>query len=287
VPALITLLIVVAAAAAIAVMSPRGSSSAATSVAAVWHAAAASAGAATATAPAAAPEPAAQPSPVFASFRGVRLHLPVAAAAITVLAFHQSSFNDSYQMKPLVKPGSVTAAAAVCDAEKAAGVATPQDLPGGTERPEATSKGVWTGTALELWRGGRGGKTYTAIDCGAHPGTPVCSPVNGTVMYIRRYKLYGKTDDLEVHIKPDAWSDVDVVILHVTDPTIEIGQHVIGGLTPIAHVRRLSGLVSGLQLRTYSPDGGNHTHVQINRIAKPNQPWTVGQDPPGLVRQGD
>jgi hypothetical protein len=96
--------------------------------------------------------------------------------------------------------------------------------------------------------------------------------------------LYGRFDDIEIDIKPDAWSDVDVILLHVTNTTVVEGQHVIGGMTPIAHVRRLSSLVPGLQLRTYSPDGGNHTHLQITKVPEPGQPWILGQDPPGMKR---
>jgi hypothetical protein len=282
----LTVLIIAAAGASIALMTPKTARSTAAKVAAVWTAVPtetpAPAGATIDTAPAEA-----APTPYFATFRGQKLHLPVAPTATTVLAFHQSSYNDSYPMKSLLKEGSATAAvAAMSKAKSTAKVADVAAAEDATQNDQ-DSRGVWKGTALELWRTGRMGALFTAIDCGAKAGTPVCSPVDGTVMEIRRYKLYGKYDDIEINIKPDLWSDVDVVMLHVTNPTVTEGQHLIGGVTEIAHVRKLSSLMSDLQLRSYSVDGGNHTHVQINRIPKPGLPWILGEDPPGLVRKGN
>ena len=70
----------------------------------------------------------------------------------------------------------------------------------------------------------------------------------------------------------------------MTNPIATLGMRVVGGVTQLAKVRALSKVVSGLQLRTYTLDGGNHTHVQVNRISKPDETWVVGQDPPGFKR---
>lgn len=225
------------------------------------------------------------PTPVFASLRGTELHLPIAACDVTVLAFHQSSYNDTVAVRPLIELGSPAAAKEAAIAARAARKAGEEATIAATPVGAEDSEGTWTGSALELWRTGRNGKQKTAVDCGAAAGSSVYSPVDGTVMQVRPYKLYGKYDDFEIHIKPDAWSDLDVIVLHVTDPAIEPGTRVIAGLTRIARVRALSKVVSGLQLRTYTLDGGNHTHVQVNRIPRPAETWIVGQDPPGFVRR--
>jgi hypothetical protein len=226
------------------------------------------------------------PTPVFASLRGATLRLPVSASAVTVLAFHQSAYRDTVALKPLVALGSPArarkAATAARATIKAGGEATVAATPeGGAEDGE----GVWTGSALQLWRSTSGGARNSAVDCGAAPGTPVLSPVDGVVMQVRPYKLYGRYADFEIHIKPDAWSDLDVIVLHVTNPAIAAGTRVVGGVTRIAQVRALSRVLSGMQLRTYTLDGGNHTHVQVNRIPRPMETWIVGQDPPGFVRR--
>ncbi|HEY5433191.1 MAG TPA: hypothetical protein VIL06_07280 [Coriobacteriia bacterium] len=225
------------------------------------------------------------PTPVFASIRGADLRLPVPAASVTALAFHQSSYADTVVMKPLIAiadPAVLRRAAdAAHAAVKAGGKATIRATP---ESGAEDAKGVWTGSALQLWRDSTGERMDSAVDCGAAPGTPVLAPVDGTVMEIRPYKLYKKYDDFEIHIKPDAWNDLDVIILHVTSPAITVGARVVGGVTRIASVRNLSKIVSGLQLRNYVLDGGNHTHVQVNTIPRPNETWALGEDPPGLVR---
>ena len=229
--------------------------------------------------------PARVPTPAFASIRGAVLRLPVPSASVTVLAFHQSSYRDTVVMKPLIAIGSP------------ARRARPQSPRARPSRPEARRRsqrpprsgaedgeGVWTGIALQLWRSTRGGKMDCAVDCGARPGHAGALPVDGIVMEVRPYKLYGRIDDFEIHIKPDAWNDLDVILLHVTNPIATPGMRVVGGVTRVARVRALSKVVSGLQLRTYTLDGGNHTHVQVNRISKPDETWVVGQDPPGFKR---
>lgn len=232
--------------------------------------------------------PAAEPTPFFATFRGVKLRLPIAPADITVVAFHQASYSDAIPMVPLVGRASLAqAAAAKRAARSAAASATTSPAAGASVQQVAfaTPLGVWSGRALSLWRSGRAGAMNSAIDCGARPGTAVYSPVDGTVMEIRAYKLYGKYSDFEIHIKPDAFSDVDLVILHTTEPHVTEGQHVVAGVDQISSVRKLAGVVSGIQLGEYTTEGGNHCHVQFNRISKPDDPWLVGQDPPGLVRR--
>ena len=271
-PIVVAVLVVVAAAAGVALMAPRGHA-AVKPAAAVWKAVATQTAAATESA-------GPVPTPAFASFRGLKLLLPIQPADVTALVFHQSSFNDSYKMKPLVALRAASAAKAAVDAERAGGApAWPR------AESDADADGIWTGAALQLWRSNVNGRTDTAVDCGAKPGTPVFSPVTGTVMLIRPYKLYGKYNDFEFNIKPDGFNDVDVIVLHVTDPCVKEGDRLVAGVTQIALVRKLTGLLSGLQLRSYTVEGGNHTHVQVNKVPKPSQTWIVGQDPPGLKRK--
>jgi hypothetical protein len=281
-PILVAVLVVLAAAAAIWAMAPRFTRTAAGAPASVTPTAPASAvwsSIATAT-----PDETVSvgPTPAFASFRGVQLLLPVPVDAVTAIAFHQSSFKDTYKMKPLVAIRSVSNVKAAVKAEKAGGEpAWPR------AETDANESGVWTGSALEVWRTNVGGAMDSCADCGAPPGSAVFSPVSGTVMRIRSYKLYGSIPDYEFHIKPDAWNDVDVILLHVTDPAVAEGDRVEAGVTQIASVRNLTSKISGMQLRSYTIEGGNHTHMQLTKIPKPNQTWVVGQDPPGFVRRGD
>jgi len=276
-PILIPILVVIVAAAGIALMAPPGKAAPAVSktAAAAWSAVAtASASAATETL---------EPTPAFATFRGVQLRLPVEPASITVVAFHQSSYNDTYQYKPLVEVRSASQAKATADEARAAGAESLEPTSGLLQDED----GVWTGWGMQVWRTNVNGRSDTAVDCGARPGTPVISPVTGTVMRIRPYKLYGRINDFEFNIKADGWNDVDVIVLHVTDPVVKEGDRLVAGVTRIASVRKLTGVLSGMQLRTYTSEGGNHTHLQLNKITKPNETWVVGQDPPGLKRSSN
>jgi len=119
------------------------------------------------------------------------------------------------------------------------------------------------------------GSPTTAADIGGAPGTDVFAPVTGTVVQVRPYLLYEKYDDIEIHIRPDGADDLDVVLIHVTDASVEAGDRVTGGVTRIAAVRQMSGLID-LQLAGYTGDGGDHTHMQVNKMVEPGEPDAQG-----------
>ena len=118
-----------------------------------------------------------------------------------------------------------------------------------------------------MWRA-RPGKPDTAADVGAKPGTTVISPVTGTVVKIKSYKLYGKWPDYEMHIQPDCLDNIDIVMIHLTEPSVKVGARVTAGVTPVAHVRKLSDKFTD-QLEQYVKDGGDHVHLQVNNADYP------------------
>ena len=240
--------------------------------------------------------PSAAATPYFASYGGVQLHLPVSPAAITVMAFHQSALKDTWPMTSLVGKANATNLVAIAvrarSRQKKKGAAvTPAIVASSAVATDfaafQNAEGVWTGAALALYRNGRSGLPYTAVDTGARPGTPVFSPLDGTVMQVRLYKLYHRYTDYEIDIKPDAVGDVYVAMLHLDHPSVVPGDHVTGGVTQLAVVRRLVGVVPGLQLGEYTAEGGDHCHLQINRLMKTRTPWRPGQNPPGRVVSAD
>jgi murein DD-endopeptidase MepM/ murein hydrolase activator NlpD len=198
----------------------------------------------------------AQPTPTFATFKNLELHLPVQARALTELGFHQASFTYAFPLKTFLKDADLDKAA-----EKR-----------GTGRKvetAVTSENRLTGSVLRLWRPNRPGRPDTAVDVGALAGSPVVSPVTGTVLRVKRYKLYGKYDDYRVHIGPEGYPTVDVVLIHLDNVLVKKGDRVEAGVTPIAQVRRLSNLMS-LELGTYTAGPGDHTHLQLNNIKNPS-----------------
>jgi hypothetical protein len=213
------------------------------------------------------------PTPVLATFRTLAIHLPVEPEAITIIAFHQAGSRPvPLHMKSLVSIVKASALHKLRPATVEAGPDEDAEIAGAEEQsvPE-----VYSGPVLRLWRSDRNGEPDTALDCGTKPGTPVLSPVTGTVTAVHLYKLYGQYDDYEIHILPKGWDSVDCVVLHVTDPKVRVGDQVTGGVTRLASVRRLSQWFAS-QLDEYTHDGGNHVHVQLDALPRPGVVQLVG-----------
>lgn len=199
----------------------------------------------------------ADPTPFFASYRSLHLYLPVPVASLTELAFHQASGETAIHMESLLPDANMNVVA--------------QNHGSGRQVPTSTvGPDVLTGSVLRMWRSNRHGAPDTAADVGAAPGTPVYAPVTGTVLKVRPYRLYEKYDDYEIHIRPNGWDEVDVVVIHVQDPKVEPGDRVIGGITNIASVRQLSDRVTP-QIAAYTKDAGDHVHVQLNEMPVPGK----------------
>ena len=198
------------------------------------------------------------PTSLFASCSGLDLRLPVDPASITALAFHQASYGtNALHMTSLVPDADMALAEDRKEVQPASNAA---DLP----------DTVWAGTCLRLWRTNGTGLPDTAVDVGADPGTPVYAPVTGTVLKVKPYKLYDQFDDFQIHIQPDGRTDVVAVLIHVDDVSVAAGERVKAGVTRIAAVRKLSHKISDMQITGYTTNGGDHTHLQLNRVAAPD-----------------
>jgi len=183
------------------------------------------------------------------------LRLPVAVKPLTEIGFHQAAYRYAVRMKSPLPDAKLSKAG----------------NHQGTNRDKASQPTgpavVLVGRVLRMWRS-RPGQPDTAVDVGAKPGTAVVSPVDGTVVKVKRYKLYGKWDDYEVHIQPDGYENLDVVMIHIKDVAVSPGDRVVAGETRVARVRKLSDKFYD-QLASYTKDGGNHVHLQINDATDP------------------
>jgi len=195
------------------------------------------------------------PTPIFASYRSLQLRLPVSTKDLTEVGFHQAAYTYALHMAtPLVEADN-------SDTKDAHGTGRE------TSTQPTGADAVLQGKFIRMWRS-RPGKPDSAADVGAKPGSDVYSPVTGTIVKIKKYKLYGKYDDYEIHIQPKGWSDVDLVMIHVTDLSATVGEEVVAGETRLAAVRKLSDRVQH-QLKEYTADGGDHTHMQLNNSKDP------------------
>jgi murein DD-endopeptidase MepM/ murein hydrolase activator NlpD len=211
-------------------------------------------------------EPEGPATPLFATYRTLHLHLAVAEQDLTELAFHQAAGPNALPMESLLPDADP----ALADHKRGTGRVLPE------RDPDAAEPAVLTGEVIRMWRASRSGPPNTAADIGALAGAPVFSPVTGTVIEVKSYDLYGVHDDLEIHIQPTGWPEIDLVIIHVTDPTVRVGDLVVGGVTRIASVRLLSDRVNH-QLGDYTPDPGDHIHMQLNRVEKPGATEPAGE----------
>lgn len=196
-------------------------------------------------------EPERDPTPLIATEEGTEIHLAIDPDSLTAVAFHQASGDYALHMTSLVPDADMAAANELKAVPPVAEGAIFDD-------------GVWQGCALRLWRSNRSGQPDSALDMGADPGTPVWSPVSGTVTEVRPYLLYDKYEDFEIHIRLDGREDVEGVLIHVQDVKVTAGDKVKGGVTQIGAVRQMSDKMN-IQLGGYVANGGDHTHFQLNR----------------------
>jgi biotin carboxyl carrier protein len=196
------------------------------------------------------------PTPYFASYNQLKLRLPVSVKSVTEVGFHQASYSYARHMKSLVPYG---------DAEKAKKDRTTHR---DSDKQQTGEDAVLTGEVLKLWRN-RPGKPDTAVDIGANAGSTVYSPVSGTVVKVKRFDLYGRYPDIEIHIQPEGHPALDVVMIHLDDAICEPGDRVVAGVTPLARIRDLDPRI-GPQLKNYTRNGGNHTHLQVNDATHPS-----------------
>lgn len=198
----------------------------------------------------------AQATPVFASWKNVELRLPVPPAELTEIGFHQAARTYALHMKTKLPTADLSEAK-----HKGTGRAPGKAL---------NTDGTLNVSVLRMWRS-RPGKPDSAVDVGAVAGTVVYAPVSGKVIKVKKYKLYGRIDDYEIHIRPDGRSDVDVVLIHIDGVTIKPGDTVQAGLTQIGAVRKLHDKTHH-QLADYmnpKQGKGDHVHIQLNNTKDP------------------
>ena len=196
-------------------------------------------------------------TPRIARIGSVDLRSPILPANLTGVLFHQASYNYALVLETKLPEA---------DYEKAANA---HKIRVNTKQTE----GEWLDAdALHVWRVGDVTPMDTSIDVGALPGSIVRSPVTGTVVLVKNYKLYDQIDDIEIHIQPDGHPELDCVLLHTKDPLIAAGDTVEAGITEISHVRDIEKDLYDVQLTYFTPEGvgGNHTHVQVNDATDKN-----------------
>lgn len=189
--------------------------------------------------------------PLVAQCSGVDIRCPIAPADLTGVLFHQASYPYALGLTTELPSANI------------------EDV--SPETPARVNHeqldGEWLDCdAMHIWRTSDATDMDTSIDIGAAAGTPLRSPVTGTVVLVKNYRLYEEIDDIEIHIQPEGRADLDVVVIHTQDPLVRAGDRVEAGVTELSHVRDIASLLTDVQLGFYTggDDPGNHTHVQVN-----------------------
>ena len=106
------------------------------------------------------------------------------------------------------------------------------------------------------------GSSTQSMDIGAPAGTSIYSPVDGVVAGIRNYLADGHCPDVELKIRPQSEATLLVVMTHVDQPQVDLGQQVRAGSTQLGTVRAMDGCLDQ-PLGRYTPDNGNHLQMQV------------------------
>jgi hypothetical protein len=168
------------------------------------------------------------------------LSIPVAVPK--AIAYHEAFYSDALDLHPL---GHLQR-----NHNKDA-FDPPPPTPGPNYLVEATR---WRGT----------GPT-TAVDVVMPEGSTVVSPIDGTVVLVKRYKLYGKYPDMQVEIRSATHPDLRVVIIHLDEVTVRRGDEVSARLSPIGKPRVFP---FHSEVNDYVPGGDPHVHIEVKNDSK-------------------
>jgi hypothetical protein len=176
--------------------------------------------------------------PAFARLRDRNLLLPVAAGDVTIIAYQPVSTERAVGFSPMGDQANSNALVRFF-------------------------RGIFAGApSVRYYRlSGQGGTGTGAILVGAAPGCAVTAPVSGTVTAVKRYKLYGKYDDVQVDISPEAMSGITFSLIFIEDPVVTIGEVVTAGKTALGKVRECP-VELGKQLSVFTHDSGSHVFMQ-------------------------
>ncbi len=180
---------------------------------------------------------------VVATLGDVEILLPVALEHITAIGYHAADSPEAVAFAPegdCVSGGGLT--------EKLADI-----FKGG-------------GLAYYLMNDdGDGAAATGALDVGAVPGAVVFSPVDGKVVSLEQTEISGKYKDIEIQIQVANDPTLVLVVTHIADVAVELGDGVTQGDTLLGRVR---GYPDGVaqELSHYTSDAGDHVQFVALRV---------------------
>jgi hypothetical protein len=197
----------------------------------------------------------------LARYDDLVLHLP--SPTPVVVGFHEAATTAALGLQPV---GTLT------EDHNTTRTELPADVTGGTPYVVLSSRG-------------RAAAPTSAMDVVLEPDDPVLSPVTGTVVDVRGYLLYGAHADLRVEVVPDARPDLKLVLIHLDEVGVGIGDRVLAGVTPLAGTARAFPFGSHIDRET-EPDRYPHVHLELASAdaVRPDDPVEEGDGRPRTGR---
>jgi murein DD-endopeptidase MepM/ murein hydrolase activator NlpD len=178
----------------------------------------------------------------FATIDRVTLHLP--ALEVVLVGFHEASSRESLAFQPV---------GALEDHQNTTKFDPPADDPDGPPYVVLSSRG-------------RPFPATSAIDVLVAEGEPIRSPVTGIVTDVRGYLLYGKHADQRIEIAPADAPDQRIVMIHLDDVSVSVGDEVSAGSSVVAAGARPFPFGSHIDRYT-DPARYPHVHYEVKRAA--------------------
>lgn len=179
-------------------------------------------------------------TPVFARRGGLDLHLP--ADTPRLVAYHEAARPAALAVHPVGRM-------------LANDNPTKFSPPRGGDGPEY----------VVLSSRGRAHPASSATDVVLEPDVPVRSPVSGRVVEVRPYLLYGQHADTRIEIAPEGHPDVRIVLIHVEDPQVRVGEQVEAGRTVLAGGAVTFPFSSHVD-RFLEPERLPHVHLELKSL---------------------
>jgi murein DD-endopeptidase MepM/ murein hydrolase activator NlpD len=192
--------------------------------------------------PSAPPPPTRRPTRPLARWHDVRLVVPVADPMC--VCYHEASYRNALPMRPFGR--------LMRDAN-------PTKFPADTAPMHGPAYVIMSSR-------GRSTAATSAVDLVTRVGAPFRSPVDGVVVKVKPYRLYGRYPDTEVVIRPDADPRYRVVMIHLADVSVRPGERVVAGLTRLGIAR-----VFSFTSETDYYVAGHHPHVHLE-VVDPQRP---------------
>jgi len=181
---------------------------------------------------------------VVATLGDVEILLPVALADTTAIGYHAADRAGSLPFSP---------------------------------RGKRVSGGGLTQKLADLFKGGGGLAYYLmgegddasatgALDVGAIPGAEVFSPVDGKIVAIESTLIADKYEDVEVQIQVADDPTLLLVVSHVGEIAVQLGDGVTQGDTLLGRVREYPPSV-GQELSRFTSDAGDHVQFVALRLS--------------------